>query len=43
MVQAEDAASDIIVYDSCHYRVLQTYYDPGCGYFKALGTRMEAA
>ena len=43
MVQAEDAASDIIVYDDNHYRILQTYYDPGDGYWKALGTRQEAS
>ena len=37
------AASDILVYDSVQYRVLQVYHDTGCGYWKALGTRMSAA
>ena len=37
------AASDILVYDDIQYRVLQVYHDAGCGYYKALGTRMSAA
>ena len=42
-VNAQAAASDIIQYEGFNYRVLQTYLDSGSGYWKALGTRMEAA
>lgn len=44
-VQAQDAASDIIVYppNGERFRVLARYFDPGSGYWKALGTRMNAA
>lgn len=39
------AASDILVYPPSgqQYRILSTYHDPGCGYWKALGARMNAA
>lgn len=37
------SASDIIQYDSEKYRVLSVYFDPGGGYWKALGTRLAAA
>lgn len=36
-------ASDQLQYESEVYRVLQVYYDPGGGYWKALATRMAAA
>lgn len=36
-------ASDKIQYEEEVYRVLQTYWDPGGGYFKALATRLAAA
>ena len=36
-------ASDQIQYQSDTYRVLTTYHDPGCGYYKALGTRLAAS
>jgi hypothetical protein len=42
-VNAQDAASDIIVYGGERFRVLQRYFDPGSGFWKALGTRMNAA
>lgn len=35
--------SDVIQYRNWNYRVLRTYHDAGCGYWKAYGTRMEAA
>jgi hypothetical protein len=40
-----DAASDIIVYPPGgeQFRVLARYFDPGSGFWKALGTRMNAA
>jgi hypothetical protein len=43
--QVQQAASDIIQYppNGERFRVLQRYFDPGCGYWKALGTRMNAA
>lgn len=43
--RVQQAASDIIEYPPGgeQYRVLSRYFDPGCGYFKALGTRMSAA
>jgi hypothetical protein len=37
------SASDILVYDNEQYRVLSCYHDPGCGYWRALGTRLAAA
>jgi len=37
------AASDLLVYEDTQFRVLQVYHDVGCGYWKALGTRMAAA
>ncbi len=37
------SASDILQYEQTQYRVLQTYHDPGCGYWKALATRMPGA
>ncbi len=43
MVDVATDASDQIQYGSEVYRVLQVYFDPGGGYFKALGTRMSAA
>ncbi len=42
-VSAATNASDILQYDAEQYRVLQTYHDSGCGYWKALATRMAAA
>lgn len=36
-------AADIIVYGNEEYRLLRTYCDPGSGYWKAYGTRMNAA
>lgn len=36
-------ASDILQYEDQQYRILQVYFDPGGGYYKALGTRMAAA
>ncbi len=42
-VNAQQAASDIIVWGGERFRVLSRYYDPGSGYFKALGTRENAA
>ena len=42
-VNAQAGASDILQYAGFNYRVLQTYLDSGSGYYKALGTRMEAA
>jgi hypothetical protein len=41
----QQAASDIIQFPPGgeKFRVLQRYYDPGGGYWKALGTRMNAA
>jgi hypothetical protein len=42
-VNSEASASDILEYDDEQYRILQTYYDPGGGYWKALGTRLAAA
>jgi len=42
-VNAQDAASDIIVYGGEQFRVLQRYFDPGSQYWKCLGTRMSAA
>ena len=43
--RVQQAASDIIEYPPGgeQFRILQRYWDPGCGYFKALGTRMAAA
>jgi hypothetical protein len=41
-----DAASDIIEWPSAsgeQYRIMSVYRDPGGGYWKALGTRMNAA
>lgn len=37
------ANSDILVYGTEQYRVLQVYHDFGCGYWKAVATRMNAA
>ena len=37
------AASDIIQYEQTQYRVLSVYRDPGSGYYKALGTQMQAS
>ena len=44
-VNVQQAASDIIEYPPGgeKFRVLQRYFDPGGGYWKALGTRMNAA
>lgn len=42
-VQAATNASDILQYAGEQYRILQRYFDPGGGYFKALGTRMSAS
>jgi hypothetical protein len=42
-VQVQAAYSDVLVYGGLQYRVLQVYHDPGCGYWKALGTRLTAA
>lgn len=39
----QPAASDILYFQGQQYRVLQVYYDPGGGYWKALGTRLAAA
>jgi hypothetical protein len=36
-------ASDQIQYVNDIYRIMQVYYDPGGGYWKALGTRLAAA
>lgn len=36
-------ASDLIQYASEQYRVLKVYFDPGGGYYKALGTSTAAA
>ena len=43
--RVQQAASDIIEYPPGgeQFRVLQRYFDPGAGYWKALGTRMNAA
>lgn len=35
-------ASDILQYEEEQYRVMNVYRDPGGGYWKALGTRMDA-
>jgi hypothetical protein len=40
---AEAAESDIILYEGFQYRVLSVYRTAGAGYWKALGTRLEAA
>ena len=39
----QPVASDIITYGGESYRVLSVYHDPGCGYWKSLATRMNAA
>ena len=36
-------ASDILVYADVQHRVLQTYYEDGSGYWKALATQLRAA
>jgi hypothetical protein len=43
MVDIQAASSDIIQYEDESYRILQIYHDPGCGYYKALGTRLASA
>jgi hypothetical protein len=43
MINAQAAASDIIQYEATQYRVLRVYRDPGSGYYKALGTQLQAA
>lgn len=45
VAQVQDAYSDVIVWppNGEQFRVLQRYFDPGSGYWKALGTRMNAA
>ncbi len=43
MAQVGVAASDILQYGDEQYRVLQVYHDAGCGYWKALATRLSAA
>lgn len=42
-VNVQAAASDKIVYEDETFRILQVYYDPGGGYWKALGTRLAAS
>jgi hypothetical protein len=42
-INAQAAASDILVYEGTQYRVLRVYRDPGGGYYKAVGTQLEAA
>jgi hypothetical protein len=44
-VNVQPEASDILVYppNGEQFRVLSRYFDPGSGYWKALGTRMAAA
>jgi hypothetical protein len=42
-VNAQAAASDIIQYENTQYRVLRVYRDPGSGFWRALGTQMQAA
>jgi len=37
------AAADILVYNGEQYRLLDVKHYPGCGYWKALATRMNAA
>jgi hypothetical protein len=39
----QQAAADKIGFEGFTYRVLSVYYDPSTGYWKALGTREEAA
>lgn len=39
----QPAASDILLFQGQQYRVMAVYYDPGGGYWKALGTRLAAA
>jgi hypothetical protein len=41
--KVQAAASDIIQYEQTQYRVLSVYRDPGSGYYKALGTQMQAS
>jgi hypothetical protein len=43
IVNAQPAASDIIQYENTQYRVLRVYRDPGSGFWRALGTQMQAA
>ena len=45
MARVQQAASDIIEYPPGgeQFRILQRYFDPGAGYWKALGTRMNAS
>lgn len=42
-VNAAANASDQLQYDDEVYRVLEVYYDPGGGYYKALATRLAAS
>ena len=39
----DPAAADILVYGGEKYRLLDVKHDPGCGYWKALATRMSAS
>lgn len=36
-------ASDIIAYEGVEFRILQVYRDPGGGYWKGIGSRLNAA
>jgi hypothetical protein len=42
-VMAGQSASDILVYEGYQYRVMRVYFDPGGGFWKAVGTRMQSA
>jgi hypothetical protein len=35
--------SDIIQFENYQYRLMDSYYDPGAGYHRALGVRMQAS